>query len=183
MNEDIFSRHQTDYESIRLLVRAVVRSIAGDFACSEILEELNGEGWILALEMMESYESERGCKLSTYLWQQLSWRLKRYYFAMLNRCDSDPLSDENNNVRLSTESVPNSSIYEGNPYIMSPETVYEKRERAEIWKKMKEECTSKIERCLASPPPNAGSHVRTRLWRIKQRDLARLRISLQKMIT
>ena len=182
MEEDVFERCQTDYEFINNLVIAVSRAVAGEYASREVLDELIGEGWILTIEMMSVYDPGRGCKLSTYLWQQLGWRLKRYYQTILRKFDNEPLPESSTDMKLSTEGVPNSSIYEGNPYIMSPETVYEKMERAEIWTRIKDENASKIERCLTNAPPYADSTVRTRLSRIKHRELVKLRISVQKMI-
>lgn len=182
MEDNIFEKCQTDYESIHSLVTVVARAVVGEELGEDILEELIGEGWILAIELMSMYNPERGCKLSTYLWQQLSWRLKRYYQMLLRKYDNEPLPDDNMNMKLSTEGVPNSNIYEGNPYIMSPDTVYEKMERVEIWTRIKDEYASKVERCLSSTPPNADTSMRTRMSRMKQRELVRLRISVQKLI-
>ena len=182
MEDSIFERCQTDYESIRDLIVVVARAVVGVDPSQDILEEIIGEGWLLAIEMMSVYDPQRGCKLSTYLWQQLTWRLRRYYQMILRKYDNASLPEASTDVKLSTEGVPNSNIYEGNPYVMSPETVYEKMERAEIWTRIKSEYASKVERCLSCAPANADTAMRTRLSRIKHRDLVKLRISVQKMI-
>jgi len=186
MNKDIFQRCHTTYGCVQKLIRAAVYEVAGNQASEEMLEELTSEGWILAIEMLESYDPTRGCKVSTFLWQPLNWRLQRYYCAIIRKKDKETLQDDNSqddnaNMKLSTEAITNSSI-EGNPYMMSPDIFYEKMERATLWKTLKNDFASKIELCLSASPPNADSSFRTRLWRTKQRELVKLKLSLQKLM-
>jgi RNA polymerase sigma factor (sigma-70 family) len=64
---------------LEVLVKGIVKKIIAEYSGFNLdREDLISEGYLIAVEQTPSYNPAMGASLNTYLWQQVSFRLRNY---------------------------------------------------------------------------------------------------------
>ena len=178
MREDIFEHCHTEYEVIQKLIEAVCSRVAGSSLKKERQKDLVSLGWIYVMEMVPLYEPERGIKFTTFIWNHLNGRLLRAAMRMKQHDDMAVLEER----FCSTDTEMYSCEFEVDPYRMSPDKVYDKIERKQLWMSIKEQESSSVQACLAETPVHADAVTRTKLSRMRRQRISRLQTAMAGMI-
>lgn len=181
-NESVFCKYDTSYESINAMITGIALKLVGNHPSDEYLDELLSEGWMIVIETLPGYVPERGNKLTTYLWMAVYGGMIRYIVKKTRR-ESIMLQNDKTTPVMTTESVPNSGIYEGNPYLMQPDTVYEKLERAAVWEQVCVEHRDDICDILQKTPKHCDLSMRKTVSRNRKRKLSQLQASVKLMLS
>lgn len=180
MNDPIFERCHIQYETVLRLIRSISAQVLGPYLCEDRMAELEGEGWVIALEALRQFDPSRGAQASTYLWLQLNSRLRRYHAAALNH-GMHTVHHERMCEVFSTDGVPQSGVFDGNPWAMAPDVMYEKKERLTFWKRIKENNASGVQCCLSCMSGSPAE--RALAYRRRKRYMDKMQANYQMMIT
>lgn len=178
MNNLIFERCEIKYETVLRLIRSVAAHVLGPYLNTERMEELMSEGWVIALESLQAFDPSRGAQATTYLWLQLNSRLRRYHAATCNRY-TRVIECEHVCESFSTERLPKSGIFDGNPWAMSPDIMYEKKERLTFWEQVKQNNASGVQCCLNCVSGSPAE--RALAYRRRKRYMDKMQASLEMM--
>lgn len=180
MNSTFFDHCQIDYKTVARLIKSVSVKILGASITEDRLNEMISEGWIVALEAMKTYDPSRGAQASSYIWGSLWHKLRRHCGLMyqnLNMHAHDDCICE----QVSTDTIPQSGIFDSNPWGMQPDVMYEKKERLTFWEQIKSMNESGIQCCLACHPKSPTAAERAMAYRRKKRYLDKMQASYQMM--
>lgn len=166
---NIFKKYGIDYETVLGMLRCIVFRIVGCHSNRECVEEYMSEGWLVICELIRDYDSSRG-KITTYLWMPVYWALMRYKVKK----DYHNFHFEYGIPEISTESISNSNIIEGNPWIMSPDVVYEKKEQAKVYHKLMAIHREEVKAYIRKTPKFADLATRQSFSRKRRRTIIKL---------
>lgn len=179
MNDLIFERCGIQYETVLKLIRSISAQVLGPYLCEDRLQDLISEGWVIALDALQAFDPERGAKASTYLWLQLNSRLRRYHASACERSQR-MCGDETVCETFSTDKYPCSGIFDGNPWGMSPDVIYEKKERLKFWDQVKTLNESGVACCLSCASGSAAE--RALAYRRRKRYMDKMQASYQMIL-
>lgn len=172
-----FQKFGTDYETVLGMLRCIVFRIAGCRRNREYIEELLSEGWLIICELMHDYDPSRG-KLTTYLWLPVYGALLRYSVKKNHQTQYI----EQDMPAVSTENIANSGVFDGNPWIMSPDVVYEKKERAKVYHQVVAKHQEEVSEYVRKTPKSADFYTRQNISRKRKRAIKTLQNTAQAIL-
>ncbi len=171
-----FQKYGTDYETVLGMLRCIVFKIAGGHRNREYIEDLISEGWLIICELMREYDPERG-KLTTYLWMPVYGALLRYSVKknhLIRQYD-----EEEEKPLISTDNIANSGVFDGNPWMMSPDVVYEKKERVRVYHTVVANHQEEVREYTRKTPKCADLSTRKDISRKRMRAIRKLQNTAQ----
>ena len=177
MKDNATGLYRDNYKLCQKIVDRVVGYLARASRKS-LRDELYSEAWLCTLEFLPLFEPDRGMKLSTFLWGRILWRLRRY----IHECEqlSAQSGEEKEIEALSTESAPETMLFEYNPYQSTPDVVYERKENISLWQKLKRMHPDAVDACVSSTHLASSTH-RANLSKQRKMALPMLQKALKKL--
>lgn len=181
MGDDLFSRCGTSYLDFKKLIRSLAGNIARRYGCYDLIEELESQGWMAAIESLEHYDRGRKAKATSYAYPAI---LGSMLDAVRQHCQFSKISDgsdEDLSAYCVTDSTKKSLEFDPNPYRMQPDIVYDVRRRQRLAQSVMREHPEEVA-SYGESIHGADACARKRHSRYRQKLLVRLREQYRKWL-
>lgn len=172
MGDDLFLQCQTTYEDIRRLLKSIVGRVVRQYNVMELSEELESQGWLIAVESLKQFDPLRNVKATTFVYAQVYGRLLR--LARMHHKQRQAREAMSDSFAL-TDNSKDLMAFEPNPYRMQPDVLYDINRRRRMVSALHGKHRKDIHEYLAAEEMRGDATVRQRASRQRRKSLERIR--------